>query len=87
LTRRGERNVQKQSERHEIKGFKQSMLHSKIQEKIEEENGAGDFTIYGYYIGTFGWLRWLVFCFFCALYGFGTAFPSKSITLLGYDGR
>ncbi|KAH5699701.1 hypothetical protein HBI44_063230 [Parastagonospora nodorum] len=47
-----------------------------MQEKIEEENGAGDFTIYGYYIGTFGWLRWLVFCFFCALYGFGTAFPN-----------
>jgi ATP-binding cassette subfamily C (CFTR/MRP) protein 1 len=79
LTRRGERNVQKHGERHEIKGFKQSLLHSKMQEKIEEENAAGDFTIYGYYIGTFGWLRWLVFCFFCALYGFGTAFPSKSV--------
>jgi ATP-binding cassette subfamily C (CFTR/MRP) protein 1 len=77
LTRHGERNTQKQGERHAIKGFKQSLLHSNMKEKIEEENAAGDFTIYGYYIGTFGWLRWLVFCFFCALYGFGTAFPSR----------
>jgi ATP-binding cassette subfamily C (CFTR/MRP) protein 1 len=79
LTRSGERNTQKQGERHAIKGFKQSLLHSNMKEKIEEENAAGDFTIYGYYIGTFGWLRWLVFCSFCALYGFGTAFPSETI--------
>lgn len=78
LSRHGDRNAQKQGERHEIKGFKQSLLHSNMQEKIEEENAAGDLTIYGYYIGTFGWMRWLVFCFFCAVYGFGTAFPSKS---------
>ncbi|KAL5119057.1 hypothetical protein ACEQ8H_002981 [Pleosporales sp. CAS-2024a] len=76
LTRRGQRNVQKNGQRNEIKGFKQSLLHSRMQEKIDEEKGAGDFTIYGYYIGTFGWFRWLVFCFFCAVYGFGTAFPN-----------
>jgi ATP-binding cassette subfamily C (CFTR/MRP) protein 1 len=78
LTRHGDRSAQNQGERHVIKGFKQSMLHSNMKEKIEEENAVGDLTIYGYYIGTFGWLRWVVFCFFCALYGFGTAFPSKS---------
>jgi ATP-binding cassette subfamily C (CFTR/MRP) protein 1 len=82
LTRHGERNTQKQGERHAIKGFKQSLLHSNMKEKIEEENAAGDFTIYGYYIGTFGWLQWLVFCFFCAVYGFGTAFPSKRFLLI-----
>ncbi|KAK7711280.1 hypothetical protein SLS64_005302 [Diaporthe eres] len=36
----------------------------------------GDLSIYGYYIRTFGWTRWVVFWIFCALYGFGTAFPS-----------
>lgn len=36
----------------------------------------GDLSIYGYYIRTFGWTRWVVFWTFCALYGFGTAFPS-----------
>lgn len=83
LTRRGDRNTQKQGERHAIKGFKQSLVHMKVEESIEKENAAGDLTIYSYYIGTFGWLRWLVFCFFCALYGFGTAFPSKSVLLNG----
>lgn len=77
LSHDGERNVATQGERSAIKGFKQSLLHSKMEEKIEEENGAGDLTIYGYYIRTFGWLKWFIFCFFCALYGFGTAFPSK----------
>lgn len=36
----------------------------------------GDLSIYGYYIRTFGWTGWVVFWIFCALYGFGTAFPS-----------
>lgn len=36
----------------------------------------GNLSIYGYYIRTFGWTRWVVFWIFCALYGFGTAFPS-----------
>ncbi|KAG6364818.1 hypothetical protein INS49_006422 [Diaporthe citri] len=36
----------------------------------------GHLGIYGYYIRTFGWTRWVVFWIFCALYGFGTAFPS-----------
>ncbi|KAH7074750.1 P-loop containing nucleoside triphosphate hydrolase protein [Paraphoma chrysanthemicola] len=76
LTRQGNRTAEKQGERHAIKGFKQSLVHMKAEESIEKENAAGDLTIYSYYIGTFGWLRWLVFCFFCALYGFGTAFPN-----------
>ncbi|KAF2028411.1 P-loop containing nucleoside triphosphate hydrolase protein [Setomelanomma holmii] len=76
LTRRGDRNIQKQGERHAIKGFKQSLVHMKTEECIVKDNAAGDLTIYSYYIGTFGWMRWLVFCFFCALYGFGTAFPN-----------
>jgi ATP-binding cassette subfamily C (CFTR/MRP) protein 1 len=84
LTRRGERIVSKQGERHAIKGFKQSLVYSKMEAKIEKENAVGDTTIYSYYIGTFGWLRWLGFCFFCGLYGFGTAFPSKFVLARRY---
>lgn len=36
----------------------------------------GDLSIYAYYIRTFGWTRWVIFWILCALYGFGTAFPS-----------
>lgn len=36
----------------------------------------GDLSIHTYYIRTFGWTRWVVFWIFCALNGFGTAFPS-----------
>ncbi|KAF2106756.1 P-loop containing nucleoside triphosphate hydrolase protein [Lophiotrema nucula] len=59
-----------------IKGFKQSLVASREAEEIEKTSGAGDLTIYAYYIRTFGWFRWFLFCLFCALYGFGTAFPN-----------
>ncbi|KAH7122775.1 P-loop containing nucleoside triphosphate hydrolase protein [Dendryphion nanum] len=72
----GERSTFKQGDKQKIKGFKQSLVHSKEGESIDEETAAGDMTVYAYYIRTFGWLRWSVFCFFCALYGFGTAFPN-----------
>ena len=39
---------------------------------------AGDLTIYRYYIETFGWVNWAIFTSICIVYGFGTAFPSKS---------
>lgn len=74
-----ERTVYNQDDKQTIKGFKQSLIATKEKEAIEQENAAGDLTIYGYYIRTFGWFRWIIFCFFCALYGFGTAFPSKFI--------
>ncbi|KAH8805474.1 putative ABC multidrug transporter [Xylogone sp. PMI_703] len=35
----------------------------------------GDFTIYKYYIQTFGWWRTLILVFFAATYGFGAIFP------------
>jgi ABC-type multidrug transport system fused ATPase/permease subunit len=65
-----------EGEKQTIKGFKQSLVAVKEKEAIEQENAAGDLTIYAYYIKTFGWTRWIIFCFFCALYGFGTAFPN-----------
>jgi ABC-type multidrug transport system fused ATPase/permease subunit len=65
-----------------IKGFKQSLVARKEQEEIDQANAVGDATIYAYYIKTFGWWRWSIFCLFCALYGFGTAFPSKSLFLV-----
>ena len=46
-------------------------------EEDTKQNHAGDFTIYKYYIQTFGWVNWFLFMFFCAIYGFSVAFPSK----------
>ncbi|KAF2008813.1 hypothetical protein BU24DRAFT_359666 [Aaosphaeria arxii CBS 175.79] len=71
-----ERSTYSQGDKNTIKGFKQSLVHWKEAEAVEKENAAGDLTIYAYYIKTFGWTRWIIFCFFCALYGFGTAFPN-----------
>lgn len=59
-----------------LKGFKASLVSLKSSNSLEEETAAGDLTIYGYYIRTFGWKRWIIFTFFCSLYGFGTAFPN-----------
>ncbi|KAF1998927.1 P-loop containing nucleoside triphosphate hydrolase protein [Amniculicola lignicola CBS 123094] len=69
-------NLPQNEPKSTIKMFKQSLVASKEAKDISKDNGAGDLTIYAYYIRTFGWLRWCVFCFFCALYGFGTAFPN-----------
>ncbi|KAL1962947.1 hypothetical protein VTN77DRAFT_9043 [Rasamsonia byssochlamydoides] len=53
-----------------------------LAEAAEEEserksppNTAGDITVYGYYIETFGWVHWGLFFILCGFYGFGTAFP------------
>lgn len=43
-----------------------------------KKNHAGDLTIYRYYIETFGWINWAVFTSICIMYGFGTAFPSRT---------
>jgi ATP-binding cassette subfamily C (CFTR/MRP) protein 1 len=72
-------------DRPAIKKFNQSLVTEKEKEEIAEEIAGGDATIYAYYIRTFGWFKWTVFCFFCALYGFGTAFPSKSISGISGD--
>jgi ABC-type multidrug transport system fused ATPase/permease subunit len=57
------------------KKARQSIVQIKEEEEIAEAKTAGDLTIYAYYISTFGWVKWIIFCTFCALYGFGTAFP------------
>jgi hypothetical protein len=64
-----------------LKGFGASRMSRKDSVPDEDPTAAaGDLTIYKYYIQTFGWTRWTIFCFFCALYGFGTAFPSNSFS-------
>ncbi|KAF2181846.1 hypothetical protein K469DRAFT_740732 [Zopfia rhizophila CBS 207.26] len=71
------RSIYQQNEpKSTIKGFKRSLVSHKEAKSVEEQDAAGDLTIYAYYIRTFGWKRWIVFCCFCALYGFGTAFPN-----------
>lgn len=76
----GDRNNFSEGDKAPIKGFKQSLIAQKEKEEIDQQAAVGDATIYKYYIETFGWWRWAAFCFFCALYGFGTAFPSTFLS-------
>ena len=48
-------------------------------EEDTDQNHAGDLTVYRYYIETFGWVKWTIFMFLCAIYGFAVAFPSKRL--------
>ncbi|OCL12604.1 P-loop containing nucleoside triphosphate hydrolase protein [Glonium stellatum] len=70
------RSIYRQDNERALKGFKASLVSLKAPNSIEDETAAGDLTIYQYYIQTFGWKRWMIFTFFCSLYGFGTAFPN-----------
>ncbi|KAF2814016.1 P-loop containing nucleoside triphosphate hydrolase protein [Mytilinidion resinicola] len=67
---------EKDEKKETLKGFGATQKVEKELTTVEDSTAAGDLTIYKYYIHTFGWTRWVIFCFFCALYGFGTAFPN-----------
>ncbi|KAF2500059.1 hypothetical protein BU16DRAFT_578086 [Lophium mytilinum] len=67
---------EKDEKKDTLRGFGASQKTEKELTTVEETTAAGDLTIYKYYIQTFGWTRWVIFCCFCALYGFGTAFPN-----------
>ncbi|KAL3420510.1 hypothetical protein PVAG01_06955 [Phlyctema vagabunda] len=43
--------------------------------EIDQSRRTGDMTIYKYYIDTIGWVAWLVFVAFCAVFVFALIFP------------